>query len=83
MRVAHIAKDGALELNWMWLPTFIGQNFGLMRELQGVWAARFKGQTPTEEILEEVHRFTINWLQEKLKIPGLNDYLSAITKVQQ
>ena len=83
MRIADIAKDGALELNWMWLPTFISQNFAMMKELKKVWSEKFRGKEPTDGLLWQVHYFTIDWLAAKFPIPGLKEYLSAIKEVQQ
>lgn len=89
MLVVQMAKDnsGALELNWMWLPTFIGQNYAVMRELENVWREKFSGTTFTAETekstLTHIHDFTIQWLCERFKIPGLDKYLHAIANVAQ
>jgi hypothetical protein len=84
MRLVQFAKDGAVELNWMWLPTFIGQNQLVLRELGKAWTEKFKGQLElTEMSLDIIHEFTLDWLQEKFKIPGLRQYLSAIVDVQE
>jgi len=83
MRVVQLAEDGAVELNWMWLPTFIGQNYQMMKRLEKAWKEKFNGQPADDGVLWQIHYFTIDWLAEKFPIPGLKDYLSAITKVQQ
>ncbi len=84
MLTVQLAADGALELNWMWLPTFIGQNYMVMRELEKVWKEKFAGKLQaTEEGLREVHEFTLKWLCEKFKIEGLGAYLRAIENVVQ
>jgi len=84
MRLVQVADDGAVELNWMWLPTFIGQNHFILKELEHVWNAKFLGKLePTEKGLDALHEFTLDWLQEKFKLPGLREYLSAIEKVPQ
>lgn len=88
MFVVQMAKDnsGALELNWMWLPTFIGQNYAVMRELEKVWRERFTGVSFTPETeettLRRIHDFTIQWLTERFKINGLKEYLSAIENIK-
>lgn len=84
MRVVQVAKDGALELNWMWLPTFIGQNFGVCKELASVWKVWYpNGFLSTEENLEAIHIKTIEWFAAKFNLEGLYDYLKAIEHVVQ
>lgn len=83
MRLVHIAKDGAVELNWMWLPTFIGQNYMVLRELQKVWMEKFRNAPKTEATLDIIHDFTIGWLFEKFPMPGLDKYLKAIENVRE
>lgn len=84
MRVIQVAKDGAIELSWMWLPTFVGQNYLILRELGRVWEAQFPdGVAHTPEGLDEMHEFTINWLCEKFPIPGLYTYLKGIERVEE
>jgi hypothetical protein len=83
MRVVQIAHDGAIELCWMWLPTFIGNNYGLQKEIGEAWKRQFpSGVRGDEDGLEAMHQFTIAWLQQRLNIPGLEDYLRAIENVQ-
>lgn len=84
MRVIQVAKDGAIELSWMWLPTFIGQNYLVLKELGTAWEQKFpQGVQNTAEGLDEMHEFTIQWLCEKFPIEGLEPYLRAITNVQE
>lgn len=84
MRVIQVTKDGAIELNWMWLPTFIGQNFMVLKELEKFWKARFeKGVLFTEENLDEVHQITVDWLCEKFKIEGLKQYIEGLKHITQ
>lgn len=84
MRIAQVAKDGALELNWMWLPTFIGQNYMVLKELERFWKDQYpEGVANTPEELDKLHDITIDWFSQKFKLPGLGKYLSAITYVQE
>ena len=74
-----------LELNYMWLPTFIGQNMWLMGKMQDEWKevyGKYRGQLmPTAMVLDQMHNWAIEWLCKELPIPGLEDYLRAIEKV--
>jgi hypothetical protein len=84
MRVIHVAKDNAIELSWMWLPTFIGQNYGVLKELGKAWEDEFpKGVAITPESLDAMHEFTIDWLCKKFYIAGLYKYLKAIENVEE
>lgn len=84
MRVIQVADDGAIELSWMWLPTFIGQNYPVMKELGRAWEEKFsEGVEHTPEGLDEIHDFTIEWLCGKFPMPGLDKYLSALAHVEE
>jgi len=84
MRVIQIAKDGAIELSWMWMPTFIGQNYMILKELGTAWGKEFPQGVQTDpESLDAMHEFTIKWICEKFPIPGLETYLRAIENVKE
>lgn len=82
MRVVSFTGN-RLELNFMWLPTFISQNMYVMRELEQEWKQRFFGTHATEEALEGINAWTIDWLAKRFGIPGLATYLSAIKEVKE
>jgi hypothetical protein len=82
VRVVNV--DGSrLELNFMWLPTFISQNMHVMRELEQEWRRTFSSYPATEENLDVIHDWTIGWLANRFNIPGLITYLSAIKEVKE
>lgn len=75
-------KSNILEVAWMWLPTFIGQNTALLGELDHVLSAKFPPPLEVDDKkLDEIHRFVIAWICNKLQIPGLWHYLRAIEEV--
>lgn len=83
MRVINFS-NGVLELNFMWLPTFIGQNYHVMRQLQDDWRKEFGTQTlATGMALNTIHLWTIDWLCTKFPIAGLREYLKAIENVKE
>ena len=85
MRFIGVDKnnDNILSVAWMWLPTFIGQNTQLLGELDHALSAKFPTPfEPTEEKLDEIHRFVIDYLCVKMQIPGLWNYLLAIENVR-
>lgn len=77
-------KPNILEVAWMWLPTFIGQNTALLGELDHVLSVRFAPPLEVDDAkLDEIHRFVIDWLCGKLNIPGLWHYLRAVEEVNK
>ena len=84
MRFIEVDKhnDKVLSVSWMWLPGFLGQTTALLGELDHVLSAKFPPPFElTAEKLDEIHRFVIDWLCEKHKIPGLWHYLRSIEGV--
>lgn len=84
MRIVTVAKDRdtVLEVCWMWLPTFIGQNTGLQKELLAAMGKRFPPPwAATDDMLDAVHRWACSWLEQRLKIHGLFKYLDAMSVV--
>lgn len=83
MRLAFVNSEGALELRWMWMPAFISQNYGLMKELQEAWKKAYPVGVAAATAEDDAHYFVIEWLYNKLKIEGLSNYLSAIKFVKE
>ena len=84
MRVVNPSADNpnAVELNFMWLPTFIGQNPLVLRELRTEMERTFLKQQLTDDTLWEMHYTVIAWLESKFPFEGLGRYLKAIEEVK-
>lgn len=80
MRLITRTRDRELELNWMFLPTFMGMNLQLKREVEAE-LARYRGRTVTEDLLNEMHEFVLQYLLEKYPLNGLEAYLRALENV--
>lgn len=77
----HNPKD--LEVAWMWLPTFIGENKIVLAELDRALAEAFPPPFElSNELLEKFHDFAIDWLVKKFDIRGLREYLLALRFVE-
>lgn len=75
-------RPDILELRWMWLPTFVGQNQPLLAELGREAMKKFPPPyEATEEKLDEIHDFVIDWLTKKVNVEGFGQYLRAIESV--
>jgi hypothetical protein len=85
MKLIHQARDNPniIELNWMWLPVFIGQNNSLLRALHHDLMAEFKEQEITPEILDQLHEYVIQWLCSRVPVKGLDLYLRGVEGIDQ
>ena len=76
-------RDDTVELAWMWMPTFIGQNTPLQRELQAALKKEFPPPWgATEERMYAIHRFVCTWLEERLRIKGLGMVIDALKHIE-
>jgi len=79
MRFIERTGPGRLELNYMWLPTWVGMNEALIREIEDLLGATIMGQDLTEELLELAHQSVMEILVSKFPaITGLFEYLDGI-----
>ncbi|CAB4131219.1 hypothetical protein UFOVP276_163 [uncultured Caudovirales phage] len=82
MRVVNEVEPGVIELNFMWLPTFISQNVPLMKELKRDLEKTFLREQVTEETLNSMHASVIMWLEQRFPFDGVGKYLHAIEEVK-
>ncbi len=79
MRFIERTAPGKLELNYMWLPSWVGLNEALIREIEDLLSAAIVGQDLTEETLELAHQAVLEILVNKFpSITGLLEYLDGI-----
>lgn len=82
MRAVVRTAPGVVELNWTWLPTWIGMNAQLKKELEERLAPKLEGR-PLEEALDDAHEMVIEFLVEKFPaLKGMRDYLDALKYVE-
>ena len=76
--VVHVA-EGVLELNFMWLPTAIGMNSLLKKELEASLASKLQGLPLDEPTLDKAHELVVEFLVQKLpEVKGLARYLDGL-----
>jgi hypothetical protein len=80
MRFVQYTGSGVLELNYMWLPTWLGMNVQFKKDCEGALAEKIKGLT-TED-LDRINALVIDYICEKYPLPGLRDYLDGIKFVE-
>lgn len=78
MRFIVRTGKGRVELNYMWLPTWIGMNSSLVAELEKEISPKVQGKALTPEVLDQANAEIIEFLVEKCPLPGLSDYLDGI-----
>lgn len=76
-------QEGVLELNYMWLPTWIGMNAKIKRDLEKAIGEKVVGLELTQETLEMVNEMVIDYLVESHPhVSGLQDYLDGLKFVK-
>ena len=82
MRFVHLTGPGKLELNYMWLPTWLGINTVALKAVEEALKSKVSsgGLKATEETLDELSDLVIEILVEKYgqTHEGLSDYLDGI-----
>ena len=75
-----IAVSGhAVELNYMWLPTWLGQNAQFKQQLETDLRAKIEGLELTEQNLDKISRMVLSYIVDKHShIEGLFDYLDGL-----
>lgn len=74
---------GSVGLNYMWLPTFIGMNSALIRELEQHVTPIMAGRALTDELLEEGSAAALQFLCERFPhVKGLEEYLDGLKFVE-
>ena len=75
-----VIKDGmgVASLNWAWLPTWVGMNTQLVREIEEEVGPVLLGRPLTQENLKLAHDKVIDYLVSKFDLPGLFDYLDGL-----
>ena len=83
MRAVVQTWPGRLELNYMWLPTFVGLNGRMKTDLEEKLGPELLNKEMTDEVLDFAHDRVVEYLIEKFPVPGLRDYLDALKFVQE
>lgn len=83
MKLVVVPEPGVLELNYMWLPTWIGINTPLKQELEAALRTKLVGKDLTEASIDEAHDLVVDFFSTKFpNLVGLRDYLDSLKFVQ-
>lgn len=79
MRAVVAVESGVIEVNWTWLPTFIGMNTRVKEELEKAIAEQIEGRALDDTTLDLAHDLVIQFLEQKYSgIKGLSEYLDGL-----
>lgn len=81
MRLVQLTAPGRVEVNFMWLPTWLGINKEVKEALERELAP-LVGQEATDELLDAVNDKLLALIEQRHPIRGLRDYLDGLKFVQ-
>lgn len=82
MRLVVVTDEGTAAMNYIWLPTWIGMNNILLKEVGDHVFGRFKGAPLSESCLQHMHDEVAEQLCERLKMPSLMHLFDSMGKVE-
>lgn len=79
MLLVYEVEPGTYELAYMWLPTWIGMNIEIKKEIETYIHNRFVGKEATAR---DMHDAVVDYLCDKFPdINGLRAYLTVVEQV--
>jgi hypothetical protein len=83
LAVVHVDK-GIVEVNYMWLPSWIGMNSALMKELGQHMKSKAEGRELNASTLLDLHYEVLKFLDERFQgaFEGLSAYLQGLQNVR-
>ena len=83
MRLISVSGS-AVEVNYMFLPTFLGLNSLLLQEMEKEIGPMLVGKEPSDDVLDAAHDAILDFIEKKFPdIEGLRDYLDAMKFIQE
>lgn len=83
MRAVVNIGDGVVELNYMWLPTWIGMNSELKARMEAELRPKLEGQDLTDRTLDEANNMVLDFLEREFPaLVGLRDYLDGLKFIE-
>lgn len=83
MKIIVRTGPGAVGLNYMWLPTFVGMNTALVREIEAHVAPFLVGKELTDEVLDFAGEAALDYLVKKFpSVSGIFEYLEGLKYVE-
>lgn len=84
MKLVDRTGPNTVGLNYMWLPTWIGMNVMLIKEIEAAVSPVIVGRELTDHVLDEASAAVVRVLQDKYpSLSGLNDFLDGLKFVRE
>lgn len=83
MRSVVLTEPGVLELNWMWLPTWVGMNSSLKKEIEEHVSKLSEGKVVSDRLLSELSYEVNKVIAKKAAADGVADYLDGLKFVHE
>lgn len=82
MRLISV-RGRIVELNYMWLPTWLGQNAQFKRDLEKALRSEIEGLELNEDTLNRIDRMVLQYIVDhNPHVQGLYDYLDGLKFVE-
>ena len=82
MKTVVCTSPGVMEVNYMWLPCWLGMNSMLMEELNQHVAKSGVVGLPASEAEEKAHEVAVDFLVARYpRLKNLRQYLNSISEV--
>jgi hypothetical protein len=82
MRSVIKVAPGEVELNYMWLPTWIGINNQFKERLEKELASKIEGRPLNDTTLDDVNDMVLDFIDKEFSLTGLRDYLDGLKFVE-
>lgn len=83
MRAVVTVAPGELELNYMWLPTFIGMNTALKQEIEKQLESKLLGLPMDDHTLDWAHDQVIDIIEKRFpEVKGLRDFIDSLKFIE-
>ena len=83
MRLIQLTEEGRVELNYMWMPTWLGLNGPVLKRIEDNLKSEVEGTEATEQGLDAIHEKVLDSLAASFpELPGLRDYLDGLKFVR-
>lgn len=83
MRLISV-EGNAVEVKYMFLPTFLGLNTVLLQEMEKKIAPMLVGKEATDDVLDAANDAILDFIEARFPdIEGLRDYLDAMKFIQE
>ena len=83
MKIVQRTGPGEVGLNYMWLPTWIGMNGNLIKEIEKYIEPIFLNQPLTDEVLDRASEVVVQFLSDKFpNLKGIFEYLDGLKYVE-